>query len=47
LYSVGNPSTKKGYKFGLKEFIECIGKLAEEFLAMRQEDLTQKQGGEV
>jgi site-specific recombinase XerD len=44
LDSVSNPSTKKGYRFGLKEFVEWFGKSAEEVLAMRQEDLTQKTG---
>jgi site-specific recombinase XerD len=41
---VSNPSTKKGYKFGLKEFVEWFGKPAEEILKMRQYDLTQKAG---
>lgn len=44
LDSVNNPSTKKGYRFGLKEFVEWFGKPAEEILAIRQEDLTQKPG---
>jgi site-specific recombinase XerD len=44
LDSVSNPSTKKGYRFGLKEFVEWYGKPAEEILAIRQEDLTQKAG---
>jgi site-specific recombinase XerD len=44
LDSVSNPSTKKGYRFGLKEFVEWFGKSSEEVLAMRQEDLTQKAG---
>jgi len=44
LDSVSNPSTKKGYRFGLKEFVEWYGKSAEELLAIRQEDLTQKAG---
>ena len=44
LDSVGNPSTKKGYKFGLKEFVEWYGKPAEEILRIRQDDLTQKTG---
>jgi site-specific recombinase XerD len=44
LNSVSNPRTKKGYRFGLNKFVEWIGKPAEEVLAMRQEDLTQKAG---
>jgi len=44
LDSVSNPSTRKGYRFGLKEFVEWFGKSAEELLAMRQHDLTQKSG---
>lgn len=44
LDSVNNPSTKKGYRFGIKEFVEWYGKSAEQLLAMRQEDLTQKAG---
>jgi site-specific recombinase XerD len=47
LDSVGNPSTKKGYKFGLKEFVEWYGKPAEEILRIRQDDLTQKTGENV
>jgi site-specific recombinase XerD len=44
LDSVSNPSTKKGYRFGLKQFMEWYGKPAEEILKMRQDDLTQKVG---
>jgi site-specific recombinase XerD len=44
LNSVSNPSTKKGYRFGLKEFVEWFEKPAEEILKMRQDDLTQKAG---
>jgi hypothetical protein len=44
LDSVSNPSTRKGYRFGLKEFVEWFGKPAEEILAIRQEDLTQRAG---
>ena len=44
LDSVSNPRTKKGYRFGLNKFLEWFGKSAEEVLAMRQEDLTQKPG---
>src|SRR4030066_1006099 len=44
LDSVSNPSTRKGYRFGLREFVVWFGKTAEEILAMRQDDLTQKPG---
>jgi site-specific recombinase XerD len=44
LNSVSNPRTRKGYRFGLNKFVEWVGKPAEEVLAMRQEDLTQKAG---
>jgi len=44
LNSVSNPRTRKGYRFGLNKFVEWFGKSAEELLAMRQEDLTQKTG---
>jgi len=44
LDSVSNPRTRKGYRFGLRKFVEWCGKPAEEILAMRQEDLTQKAG---
>jgi integrase len=44
LNSISNPRTRKGYRFGLNKFIQWFGKPAEEILAMRQEDLTQKPG---
>jgi len=44
LNSISNPRTRKGYRFGLNKFVEWFNKPAEEILAMRQEDLTQKQG---
>jgi site-specific recombinase XerD len=44
LNSISNPRTRKGYRFGLNKFVEWFGKPAEEVLAMRQEDLTQKAG---
>jgi site-specific recombinase XerD len=47
LNSVSNPRTRKGYRFGLNKFVEWSGKSAEELLAMRQEDLTQKVGENV
>lgn len=47
LNSVSNPRTRKGYRFGLNKFVEWFGKSAEELLAMRHEDLTQKAGENV
>jgi integrase len=44
LNSISNPRTRKGYRFGLNKFVEWFGKPAEQILAMRQEDLTQKKG---
>jgi site-specific recombinase XerD len=44
LNSISNPRTRKGYRFGLNKFVEWFNKPAEEVLAMRQEDLTQKAG---
>jgi integrase len=44
LNSVSNPRTRKGYRFGLNKFVEWFGKSAEEILAIRQEDLTQRPG---
>jgi integrase len=44
LNSISNPRTRKGYRFGLNKFVEWFGKPAEEILAMRQEDLTQRSG---
>ena len=44
LDSVSNPSTKKGYKKGIKEFCEWYDKTAEEILQMRKDDLTQIAG---
>jgi site-specific recombinase XerD len=44
LNSISNPRTRKGYRFGLNKFVEWFGKPAEEILAMRQQDLTQKPG---
>jgi integrase len=44
LNSISNPRTRKGYRFGLKKFVEWFDKPAEEILARRQEDLTQRQG---
>jgi site-specific recombinase XerD len=42
LNSISNQRTRKGYRFGLRKFVEWFSKPAEEILAMRQEDLTQK-----
>ena len=44
LNSISNPRTRKGYRFGLNKFVEWFNKPAEEILAIRQEDLTQKPG---
>jgi integrase len=44
LNSISNPRTRKGYRFGLNKFVEWFGKPAEDILAMRQEDLTQRSG---
>jgi site-specific recombinase XerD len=44
LNSISNPRTRKGYRFGLNKFVQWFNKPAEEILAMRQEDLTQKPG---
>jgi integrase len=44
LNSISNPRTRKGYRFGLNKFVEWFNKPAEQILAMRQEDLTQKPG---
>jgi site-specific recombinase XerD len=44
LNSVSNPRTRKGYRFGLNKFAEWFGKPAEDVLAIRQEDMTQKPG---
>jgi site-specific recombinase XerD len=44
LNSINNPRTRKGYRFGLNKFVDWFDKPAEEILAMRQDDLTQKPG---
>jgi len=44
LNSISNPRTRKGYRFGLNKFVQWFGNPAEEILAIRQEDLTQKPG---
>lgn len=44
LDSVTNSNTKKEYRHGVKKFCEWFGKSAEEVLAQRQDDLTQKSG---
>jgi integrase len=44
LDSVSNPRTRKGYRFGLKKFVEWYSKPTQEILAIRQDDLTQKAG---
>jgi integrase len=42
LESVTNPSTKKGYRLGIKKFCEWFGKTPKEILDMRKDDLTQR-----
>ena len=44
LDSISNPRTRKGYRFGLKKFVEWYHKPTQEILAIRQDDLTQKTG---
>lgn len=42
LDSVNNPNTRKGYRYGLKKFVEWFGKSGEEILSLRKDDLTQR-----
>lgn len=42
LDSVGNPSTKKQYRLGMKKFCEWFDKSPREILEMRKNDLTQR-----
>ena len=44
LDTVQNPSTRKGYRQGIKKFCKYYGKTAEEILNERKDDLTQKPG---
>lgn len=44
LDTIQNPSTKKGYRQGIKKFCEYYKKTAEEILNQRKDDLTQKTG---
>jgi len=44
LGTIQNPSTKKGYRQGIKKFCEYYGKTTEEILNERKDDLTQRQG---
>jgi len=44
LDTIQNPSTRKGYRQGIKKFREYYGKTAEEILNQRKDDLTQKTG---
>ena len=44
LDTIRNPSTRKGYRQGIKKFREYYGKSAEEILNQRKDDLTQKTG---
>jgi len=39
---VTNPNTRKGYRYGLKKFVEWFGKSGEEILSLRKDDLTQR-----
>ncbi|MFX1513021.1 MAG: tyrosine-type recombinase/integrase [Promethearchaeota archaeon] len=42
--SLSNPRTRKNYSYSLRKFVEWYGKSADEILALRKEDLTQKAG---
>jgi len=44
LDTIQNPSTRKGYRQGIKKFREYYGKTAEEILNQRKDDLTQETG---
>jgi len=44
LDTIQNPSTRKGYRQGIKKFREYYGKTAKEILNQRKDDLTQKTG---
>ena len=44
LDTIQNPSTRKGYRQGIKKFCEYYQKTAEEILNQRKDDLTQKPG---
>jgi site-specific recombinase XerD len=44
LDSVSNPNTKKEYRHGLDKFCSWYGKIAEEILELRKDDLTQRAG---
>ena len=44
LETIQNPSTRKGYRQGIKKFREYYGKTIKEILNQRQDDLTQKTG---
>ena len=44
LDTIQNPSTRKGYRQGIKKFCAYYGKTAEEILNQRKDDLTQKTG---
>ena len=44
LETIQNPSTRKGYRQGIKKFIEYYGKTAEEILNQRKNDLIPREG---
>ena len=44
LDTIQNPSTRKGYRQGIKKFCAYYGKTAEEILNKRKDDLTQRAG---
>jgi len=44
LDTIQNPSTRKGYRLGIKKFREYYGKTVKEILNQRKDDLTQKPG---
>jgi len=44
LETIQNPSTRKGYRQGIKKFREYYGKTVKEILNQRKDDLTQKTG---
>ena len=44
LETIQNPSTRKGYRQGIKKFIKYYGKTAEEILNQRKNDLIPRAG---
>jgi len=47
LETIQNPSTRKGYRQGIKKFIEYYGKTAEEILNQRKNDLIPRTGEDI